>query len=680
MRSVGECMASPCIHKATETFYKPLGAATETFNKPIGAATETFNKPIGAATETFNKPIGAATETFNKSIGAATTETFNKPIGAATETFNKPIGAATETFNKPIGAATETFNKPTGAAMETFNKPIGAAMETFNKPIGAATETFNKPIGAATETFNKPIGAAMEIFKKPIGAAMETFNKPIGAAMETFNKPIGATTETFNKLIGAATETFNKPIGAAMETFNKPIGAAMEHSISQLVLPRRQCTKSVNIDFTPSTSPALVSDHKSIMADLFVALPPVTEYNAVIFGKNSNRPASEIQDVIYYPAKDYSDGEKVKCTYIEIDQVNHTHAVILSKPSWMWGAEMGANDQGVALGNAPVWTKLNGPNDLEKKLLGTDIVRLSLERAASAHEALDVITQLLATFGQGGPCTDEEGKDGWCFHNSFLIADCSEAWLLETAGAFWVAERITDGVRNCSNELSIRTKMDLTSPGLVEEAKKLGLYSEDMGEFDFKSVFCAQSQAGSASANSTTFRYRHGKEVMEKIINAGKFGYQDMFKVLRDEDGGICMMDGGFITAGSQVSILLPKNSPAPNVHWFTGTPNPATSIYKPFFFGPGAAVGNVTVSPAKEAGAEQGERGHALYQGHKRLCNLMDTQEEKGHSILSQLRELEKKCCEDVDEIVASYDEASFPKLKQIFQHLAMMELNFYI
>lgn len=36
---------------------------------------------------------------------------------------------------------------------------------------------------------------------------------------------------------------------------------------------------------------------------------------------------------------------------------------------------MGANDQGVAVGNAPVWTKLNGPNDLELKLLGTDIVR-----------------------------------------------------------------------------------------------------------------------------------------------------------------------------------------------------------------------------------------------------------------------------------------------------------------
>lgn len=60
---------------------------------------------------------------------------------------------------------------------------------------------------------------------------------------------------------------------------------------------------------------------------------------------------------------------------MELEQVSHTHAVILSKPSWMWGAEMGSNEKGVAIGNVPVWTRLNGPKDMEPKLLGTDIVR-----------------------------------------------------------------------------------------------------------------------------------------------------------------------------------------------------------------------------------------------------------------------------------------------------------------
>jgi secernin len=43
----------------------------------------------------------------------------------------------------------------------------------------------------------------------------------------------------------------------------------------------------------------------------------------------------------------------------------------------MWGAEMGANEQGVCIGNEAVWTKLNGPEDLKKKLLGMDLLRCS---------------------------------------------------------------------------------------------------------------------------------------------------------------------------------------------------------------------------------------------------------------------------------------------------------------
>lgn len=427
------------------------------------------------------------------------------------------------------------------------------------------------------------------------------------------------------------------------------------------------------------------------MADLFVALPPTTDFNAVIFGKNSNRPAAEVQDVVSFAAADHEAGAKVQCTYIEVDQVPHTHAVVLSKPSWMWGAEMGANEKGVAVGNAPVWTKLNGPQDLEKKLLGTDIVRLALERSSTANEALNVITSLLSSPGQGGPGTDERGKDGWCFHNSFLIADCTEAWVLDTAGALWAAEKVCGGIRNISNELSIGSKMDLMSPGLEEEAKKFGLYSEDNAPLDFKAVFSAQSQTLSDSSNSTSFRFKRGKELMEKVVSSGKFGYRDMFKILRDEDGGICMMDGGFITSGSQVSVLMPTGSSIPDVHWFTGTPNPSTSIYKPFFFGPGADVGGITVSVTEGEGAvaaeaepsdKKGEKkgAHALYCGHRRLCNLMDTQEEKGHTVLGQLQQLENKCAEDVDEILANYSPESFPKIRNIFQHMASMEINFYV
>lgn len=63
----------------------------------------------------------------------------------------------------------------------------------------------------------------------------------------------------------------------------------------------------------------------------------------------------------------------LQCTYIEVEQVSKTHAVILSRPSWLWGAEMGANEHGVCIGNEAVWTK--EPVGEGEALLGMDLLR-----------------------------------------------------------------------------------------------------------------------------------------------------------------------------------------------------------------------------------------------------------------------------------------------------------------
>ena len=76
--------------------------------------------------------------------------------------------------------------------------------------------------------------------------------------------------------------------------------------------------------------------------------------------------------------------------------------------------------------------------------------RLALERASSASEAVDVIGQLLDKPGQGGPCSDEPGQQAWSYHNSFLIADGTGAWVLETAGPYWAAEQVTGMCVLCS--------------------------------------------------------------------------------------------------------------------------------------------------------------------------------------------------------------------------------------
>lgn len=58
-------------------------------------------------------------------------------------------------------------------------------------------------------------------------------------------------------------------------------------------------------------------------------------------------------------------------------------------------------------------------------------------------QAVDVITSLLEAHGQGGPCCDDAKYSTYAHHNSFLIADKSEAWVVETADREWAAESVT---------------------------------------------------------------------------------------------------------------------------------------------------------------------------------------------------------------------------------------------
>jgi len=114
----------------------------------------------------------------------------------------------------------------------------------------------------------------------------------------------------------------------------------------------------------------------------------------------------------------------------------------LSRPAWMWGAEMGVNSAGVAAGNEAVWTAASDPDvDLRERLLGMDLLRLGLERSSSAEDFVDVVATLLDAHGQGGPCSDI--VPDFSYHNSFLVADEMEVWVLETAGRLWAAEKTT---------------------------------------------------------------------------------------------------------------------------------------------------------------------------------------------------------------------------------------------
>lgn len=187
-----------------------------------------------------------------------------------------------------------------------------------------------------------------------------------------------------------------------------------------------------------------------LMCDCLVALPQATGRKLTLFAKNSDRPPNEKQTVMWSPAR--RDRAKVSATHIAVSASrSDTLACVLSRPAWCWGAEHGVNEAGVAIGNATVYTTLD-PRSAAPGLTGMDLVRLGLERASSAEDAVDVIVELIATYGQGGSGHDSAvPKPYW---NSFLVADRGDAFVIDTSGSTWAVESV-DGSRAISNRTSI---------------------------------------------------------------------------------------------------------------------------------------------------------------------------------------------------------------------------------
>ncbi len=88
------------------------------------------------------------------------------------------------------------------------------------------------------------------------------------------------------------------------------------------------------------------------MCDTIVALGNSTVDGIALLATNSDREPNEGQHLASFPPARHAPGERVRCTYIEIPQVAETYAVLLSKPFWMWGCEMGLNEHGVVIGNS----------------------------------------------------------------------------------------------------------------------------------------------------------------------------------------------------------------------------------------------------------------------------------------------------------------------------------------
>ncbi len=111
------------------------------------------------------------------------------------------------------------------------------------------------------------------------------------------------------------------------------------------------------------------------MCDTLTITPTASDDHIALFTKNSDREPNEAHEMVLLPAIEHAPGSRVRCTYIEIDQAPHTYAVALAKPFWIWGAEMGVNEHGVAIGNEAVFTR--EPYAKAGGLTGMDLLRLT---------------------------------------------------------------------------------------------------------------------------------------------------------------------------------------------------------------------------------------------------------------------------------------------------------------
>lgn len=342
------------------------------------------------------------------------------------------------------------------------------------------------------------------------------------------------------------------------------------------------------------------------MCDTFVATPEFTADENMILGKNSDREPNEAQAIVRFPASEHKD-KTLRVTYIEIPQVRETCEVILSKPFQMWGAEMGANEHGLSIGNEALFTKIKFKRD-NKGLTGMDMLRLALERTCSAPSALTLITSLVEQYGQDASGGYE--NKNFYYSNSYIMADAKEAWLLETAGEHWAAKKIK-GFRSISNGLTLENDYDLCSKNLVDFAFKRGWITKGK-EFSFRDAY-----SDKFFTHFSFCRIRQDMSTRLGDAGVGKFSLYDGMNILRSHGknngyqfdpansdmGSLCLHATGITTpsqtTGSMIAEIRDKKSSA---FWLTGTAAPCLSVYKPFYFPGKALLAENTPQPGKKS------------------------------------------------------------------------------
>jgi secernin len=313
------------------------------------------------------------------------------------------------------------------------------------------------------------------------------------------------------------------------------------------------------------------------MCDSFVALGNSTKSGSVLLAKSADTEVNEAEHVVRYPAREYREGALVRITHRTIPQATRTHAVILGRSFWAWGAELGCNEHGVAVGNEAAFS--NQKADAE----GTcclDLLRIAVERGETAREAVEAVGRNVEAFGQGGNC---QMMGNFFFDTGLLIADKREAWVVNCAGRHWAARKVDD-VMAISNRYQISDDWDLSS-----------LQAENGGRPDFRARFADEKREAEVAALQRECRALELLRQRKREITV-----HDMAAILRDigEDPDsynipddelptrLCMHAGPYESRfWHATGAMITDSSDDGVLVWMTGTSATDLSCFKPLFF-----------------------------------------------------------------------------------------------
>jgi dipeptidase len=367
--------------------------------------------------------------------------------------------------------------------------------------------------------------------------------------------------------------------------------------------------------------------------DMLAALSRATRDGGTLFGHNCNRPDEEEIAPVRELGRTFAPGEDVQAGGRLLPQVRRTYTVLAGRRPGQWGYEHGLNEHGVSVGLTTIRTKREqGPT----ALTGPDLVRLGLERAASARQAVDVLTDLVGRHGQGAAEAEVDP--------AFLITDAREAFVVEMFGPHWAVQHVAE-VRAVSDVCHLRQDWDHLSPGLADLAIARGWWPADGSKLDFAGIAAPEGGDNAASLR------RWGRATLLLEQENGQINLPVLRRILSDHAEGF--LDLGAASALCQhtptrtAASLITKSGPddALPVAWYCFGP-PCANVYFPLF--PAGELPNAFLTPQVGAGGRPhivgggGDSRRALPQAA--LAGLQERFDRETHEFITEAAELRQR------------------------------------